>query len=185
MGDESDDASETGSQNVENIGSSLNTKVEGSFDCCSRKCSVYVCVFCEKVFHKSCMKRMENVKRIDSFHVNCCQSQEIVERLPRRSDGEILSNHPENFDRKLLETKIHFLTQLLDSANEKNEILKLNNSLLMEKVKSLEHTSNPPKKKVNKQREFIDNRPQFATTEIPLMKIDTIDQETVTNDPTD
>ncbi|KAK9871668.1 hypothetical protein WA026_014116 [Henosepilachna vigintioctopunctata] len=89
MGDESDDVSETSSQKQSYNDVFIENESDKSFSCCSRKCGVVICAFCEKIMHKSCAKRMEYIKFIDEFHINCCQSSENIRTLLQKSEVEI------------------------------------------------------------------------------------------------
>ncbi|KAK9876173.1 hypothetical protein WA026_011290 [Henosepilachna vigintioctopunctata] len=130
--------------------------------CCSRKCGVVICAFCEKIMHKFCAKRMEYIKFIFEFHMNCCQSCENIGTLLQKSEVEIL----------------------LESANENNEILKVNNALLLHRIQEFESNTSVIQKKANKHHESIDNSFEHKV-EIPRIKIDKINDclpEAVTGD---
>lgn len=170
MADESDDVSDAGSQ--KQIYSEVNDENK-NYACCSKRCSVVLCTFCDKIMHKNCAKKMENVKFIDGFHVNCCQSYENVLKKPE-TRAVIATDF---VDRRLLETKIRFLVQLLESSNEKNEILKQNNSLLLQRICDLEEKqiTNKGKNIINQYAPPIDKHPQYNQSnhmkEISTIKI--------------
>ncbi|KAK9873267.1 hypothetical protein WA026_021756 [Henosepilachna vigintioctopunctata] len=149
MADESDDASEASSQKLNNNECINDQKIDKSFACCARKCTFFVCAVCEKIFHRFCARK-ENIRFIGGYFINCCQQQESDNRIiSQKSEKEAQVRTSQVFEMKLLEVKIRLLSQLLESANEKNEILKLNNALLLQRIQSMEVKSISIKK--NKQ----------------------------------
>ncbi|KAK9873528.1 hypothetical protein WA026_022941 [Henosepilachna vigintioctopunctata] len=82
---------------------------------------------------------MNNIRYINGNFVNCCQPQECeVTIISQKSEKHMEARTSEVLEKEILETKIHFLTKLLQSANEKNEILKMNNALLIQKIEASE-----------------------------------------------
>lgn len=175
MADESDDVSEAGSQKHINSDVFEGIKVEKNYACCSKKCSVVICTFCDEIMHKSCAKKMENVKFIDGFHVNCCESYENM----GQKDKDVSENKMDFMEKKMFEMKINFLIQLLESSNEKNEILKLNNTLLLQRINDMECKQERVQENVNKQ--YIPTLVEHSSDR-PINMNDN-NTETVTNDP--
>lgn len=83
------------------------------------------------LFHKSCSERCKDLKRVDENSVQCCVSENVD--LPANAQQKKTESCA---DRDRLE--IQYLKILVEEVSEKNEILKLNNQLLLEKVARLE-----------------------------------------------
>ncbi|KAK9882708.1 hypothetical protein WA026_022759 [Henosepilachna vigintioctopunctata] len=146
MAYETDDAYETSCQKCNDFECINDLKSEKNFAYCAKKCSFLICSYCEKIFHRSCTKKLNNVKYINGNFVNCCQPQKCEENIiSQKSDKHTETRTSEVLEKEILETKMHFLSKLLQSANEKNEIMKMNNALLIQKIEASEGIPIPRK----------------------------------------
>ncbi|CAH0556506.1 unnamed protein product [Brassicogethes aeneus] len=103
-----------------------NKKSEGNMKCCAKKtCAVYVCVNCYGIYHKSCHNRNPSSKIIEGNKIECCMADNKMVAASNRE--------------KIMEIEILYLKQLLEESKDKNNILKVSNQLLMEKVVNLEN----------------------------------------------
>lgn len=88
--------------------------------CCSKKCTVLVCVNCYSLFHKSCSERMgKKLQKVDEHKVICCEKENIF------------------FDSRevhKLQIENRLLSKLITEIEDKNAVLKENNRLLQEKM---------------------------------------------------
>lgn len=115
--DVSENVSENGEETAENA---------GVMKCCGKRNSVYVCVNCLGITHKSCAKRMSSNLKVNDDGVTaiCCdRPSEAIRR-----DEEV----------KKMSMEIEYLKRLVAEMMDKNDILKLSNGLLMEKTRRLE-----------------------------------------------
>ncbi|KAK9885096.1 hypothetical protein WA026_009319 [Henosepilachna vigintioctopunctata] len=113
------------------------------FKCCeNRLCNVKVCVNCFSFYHKSCAKRNTNLKILSEGKLICCERPD--------NDKQQEENEETKYDgKKMLLMEIRYLKELLKESKDKKEILKLNNSLLLEKIDILvkdqnNHEANKP-----------------------------------------
>lgn len=100
--------------------------------CCPTKgCKVYVCTKCFAVYHKSCSKKISNLKITDpdKCTVVCCGSADINAPQVNAGAGEV---DMAMYREKVLECK--YLQMLLDEVRDKNRVLQMNNDLLLEKL---------------------------------------------------
>ncbi|KAG5867076.1 hypothetical protein JTB14_034986 [Gonioctena quinquepunctata] len=102
-------------------------KISGNMKCCnSKKCSVYVCINCFAVYHQSCAKRYPNIKIIGETKVTCCSSEKMAENGDKQKQ-------------MCLELENRYLRELIDEIKDKNMVLRMNNELLLERMKRLEN----------------------------------------------
>lgn len=97
---------------------------ENVMKCCKKPCSVLVCVNCFSVFHKSCAGRMQNLEYIGDGRVKCCE--------------KVINEKEENLYKDHYKMEISYLKKLLEEVIDKNNILKMNNQLLNDKICRLE-----------------------------------------------
>ncbi|KAG5867073.1 hypothetical protein JTB14_035951 [Gonioctena quinquepunctata] len=108
------------------------TNIKGAtMKCCGKTCTAYVCKNCSNGDHK----------------VECCQS-EVNQRLSV-ADSKVLL-----LEKQQVELENKYLKELLDEMKDKNNILKVNNELLLQRINHLEgETKNVNKIKTVKQQE--------------------------------
>lgn len=106
------------------------------YKCCKKsECKTLICINCESAYHKSCAYKGKH-KFVSDTHILCCNVEET--RNFKKDETDYTT---------LLEMKVHFLQELLSSANEKNELLKSNNHLLLLRINNLEEQLKPDLKK--------------------------------------
>ena len=87
--------------------------------CCVQKDSATsVCINCYGLYHNSCMKRMQNIHHLGGNKIACCEVSEEDDENPN--------------------TATRYLKLLLGEVQDKNKVLQLNNSLLLDKIRYLE-----------------------------------------------
>lgn len=101
--------------------------------CITKSVSVYVCVQCFSFFHKSCIKRNSKLKLLGENKVICCPKDTSENSNKESVDRMVLEHQLEK-----AETQNFYLSQMLDEVKDKNNILKINNQLLMDKITTLE-----------------------------------------------
>lgn len=110
-----------------NVSDEIGEK-EPKMKCCATKdVSVYVCINCLSMFHKSCLKRCPYIKVINENRVVCCQNISSNKLTETQVDKIMMENN--------------YLKQLINEMQDKNNILKVNNGLLLDKIKFLENNS--------------------------------------------
>lgn len=115
--DESDSASlssKLGSENNAENSEKCKNSENSVTGCCGKECRVMVCVNCFLIYHKSCSKRIGKLHKIDENRVICCEGKKerlIEEQLKLEND---------------------LLRRLVAEMEDKNNILKENNRLLLE-----------------------------------------------------
>lgn len=99
------------------------------FKCCkSKKCANKVCVNCLSLFHERCAIKNPNLKVLENGKLICCEKP-----------GNIVSSEVnDKLEKKTLLLEIEYLRQLLEETRDKNNILKLNNELLINRINTLE-----------------------------------------------
>lgn len=130
---------------------SENDEKEVKMKCCVTKdVSVYVCIRCYSLFHRSCLKRNQNVEILYENKVVCCKGQD---------DGSLSENSLGNAEKKSEMEKVMleniYLKQILEEVKDKNEILKLNNKLLVERVLFIEEKNFRVKNQNNDKEENL------------------------------
>ena len=96
---------------------------ELKFKCCGKKCAVMVCVNCYSVFHNSCSTRLK-IKKLDETKVICCELNPMEQKII-------------DINYKKLELELQLVKKLMAEMEDKNNILKENNRLLLEKITTL------------------------------------------------
>lgn len=91
------------------------------------------CISCHAIQHRSCAERSA-VNFVSETAINCCGGN--VDKCDK--------------DKERLEMQVELLNRLIDEMRDKNEVLKLNNGLLLQRIQYLEESRNV-KKNVNKQ----------------------------------
>lgn len=100
--------------------------------CVTKDVSVLVCIRCYAVFHKSCAKRIQNV-RIFSDHRVVCSDCEAKNGGSQSQVNENINKGNSSVDTVLLENS--YLKQILKEVQEKNDVLQLNNKLLLDRIR--------------------------------------------------
>lgn len=127
------------------------------FKCCSKKCSVMVCINCYSVFHKSCSDRaVKKLQKLDDYKVICCEGVK-----PLINTDQISKLQMEN----------NLLKKLLLEMEDKNTILKENNGLLLDKIKYLQDKKTTTKtdiKTVNISKPVSQKIPEGQSRQSPV-----------------
>ncbi|KAG5882934.1 hypothetical protein JTB14_012660 [Gonioctena quinquepunctata] len=118
--------------------------------CCAKEQAVFVCVNCFRVLHKSCAKRMSGLKIINENPVECCDGEYI-------GDNRKLEIMELSKQQVLMEN--HYLKQLLAEVQDKNNVLAINNSLLLDKIKTMETEKNITKNTTQMKPQSLGRRP--------------------------
>lgn len=109
--------------------SDKNDRETNYFKCCASKMSrIKVCVQCFSVFHQACAKKLPNLKVIDGNKIVCCAGTNEQRELKQSEDAKT----------NIFRMEIRYLQELLMETRDKNEILKLNNSLLLDRIRKME-----------------------------------------------
>lgn len=124
MAGESDCESESGAKDGKTPG----------FQCCvKKKCNVCVCINCSAIYHNSCVKRMGKIKRIiDETKIVCCTSEDWA-------GNDKIESKLFEIEKAKMSIEIEYLKKLLNESADKNNILKQNNGLLIERIANLEN----------------------------------------------
>lgn len=134
MADEKDELSESAGENCE--------KSSDVMRCCGKECRIYVCIECYSLFHKSCADRMKGLKILDENKVICCKTSDKAGNKNNVNNGDTKETELETL--KLLtkcekmEIENRYLRELVEETKDKNNILKLNNELLINRMESIE-----------------------------------------------
>lgn len=133
MASGNDDVSDA--ESVKSIKSGDTNQI--GYNCCVKKeCKTLFCVKCDGIFHKSCAIK-KNMEIISKSRVICCsngdgESLKVVQ-------GEAQSGR-EAMEVEMLRMQVSYLNKLLAESADKNEILKENNRLLLQRVAFFEST---------------------------------------------
>ncbi|KAG5897798.1 hypothetical protein JTB14_011800 [Gonioctena quinquepunctata] len=104
-------------------------EIEHFMKCCeNKKCGVKVCINCFAIYHKSCAKRNQQLKILSENKVICCEKTDNTQDQKQFNESE----------KEMLQLEIRYLKELLEETRDKNNILNINNSLLLDKVGLLE-----------------------------------------------
>lgn len=107
--------------------------------CCVTKMSaVFTCSNCFSMYHKSCAKRFPNLKKTANPNVVICCNNNADVKLEKPDSLR------SEYEKILLENK--YLKLLLEEVQDKNKILNINNSFLLERIKSSEDKQIGPDK---------------------------------------
>ena len=158
MSDESDGDSESSSKNAKKSG----------FKCCVKKnCSVCVCINCFSIYHNSCVKKMGRIKKvIDDTKIECCTPAKVA------GNGEIIEVY--KVEQSKLNMEIQYLKQLLEELNDKNNILKQNNGLLVERINQM-YVNTKPIHRDEGDKKLQDNNRQKPATQASVFTIQGVD----------
>ncbi|KAG5893372.1 hypothetical protein JTB14_000136 [Gonioctena quinquepunctata] len=113
--------------------------------CATRDCAVSVCVNCFGMYHNSCISKIKRVKSISENKIACCESSMVITEN-KDSDKFIIIQ----LEKDKLESENTYLKQLIHEVQDKNNILRISNSLLLDKIRYLEEAGNSHKKHVVK-----------------------------------
>lgn len=115
------------------------------YKCCVKKaCKTLLCVNCDGPFHKSCAES-RNIKIVSDTRVLCCS----VDENAAKGDQHVADNISDTGDIELLKLQVNYLSRLLAESNDKNEVLKENNRLLLQRINFLESNQNMENPVVN------------------------------------
>lgn len=121
-------------------GGTDTSSTEVKFRCCSKKCTVYVCVRCFATYHISCGARFKFTE-LDGNKVICCRSQSDGDGGSGGSStggaAQTADITPVDSDERFV-MQITLLKKLVDEISDKNTILKDCNDLLKDKIKLME-----------------------------------------------
>lgn len=120
--DVSDRDGEDFANNCEYTGSKM-------FKCCSKATKTCICKNCLSIFHDSCVKRNKNVKIVSEMIVECCTTAKNDEIKPNPED--------QNEEVNQLRLEVKYLKILVEEMKDKNNVLSINNSLLLDRLKDL------------------------------------------------
>lgn len=98
--------------------------------CVTKKCAAFSCSNCFSMYHKSCAKQFPNLKKTANPNVVICCSNSDDKRQEKPDSLR------SEYEKALLENK--YLKLLLEEVQDKNKILNINNSLLLERIKFFE-----------------------------------------------
>ncbi|KAK9873820.1 hypothetical protein WA026_002178 [Henosepilachna vigintioctopunctata] len=123
------DVSDRDNDDFSNKSENRSTKM---FKCCSKSTRIFVCKNCYSIFHDSCMKRNKNIKIVGESVVECCTAviNSEMDFIPEIQNEEI----------NQLKLEVKYLKMLVEEIKDKNKILSMNNSLLLDRLK--DHTKN-------------------------------------------
>ncbi|KAK9882467.1 hypothetical protein WA026_021502 [Henosepilachna vigintioctopunctata] len=108
-----------------------NVKKEEVCAHCNKKViDVVTCSKCKEIFHRSCLSQAANKKSSTCVHV--------IDMMEQIRDKENETLRAANNSLKL---KVNYLEEILFEVKSKNEVLMQNNSLLIEKMRDIEHRS--------------------------------------------
>ncbi|KAG5871324.1 hypothetical protein JTB14_034347 [Gonioctena quinquepunctata] len=111
----------------------------------TRDCAVSVCVNCFGIYHNRCISKIKRVKSISENKIACCESSMVITEN-KDSDKFIIIQ----LEKDKLESENTYLKQLIHEVQDKNNILRINNSLLLDKIRYLEEAGNSHEKHVVK-----------------------------------
>lgn len=121
-------------------GGTDTSSTDVKFRCCSKKCTVYVCVRCFATYHISCGARFKFTE-LDGNKVICCPSQSDGDGGSGGSSSGVAAQTaditPVDSDDRFV-MQITLLKKLVDEISDKNTILKDCNDLLRDKIKLME-----------------------------------------------
>lgn len=188
-----DDGSECESESSKKSGKTGSKNTECVFKCCGKKCSVVVCRNCDTPYHKSCSTRLPNITPVSGGKVECCPSintnQDKAEKYAgQKSDPNEEADINVKHENEKLRIEVEYLKMLVREITEKNEILKENNQLLIQRINTVSrsNTKKIPDKEVNKEVMFEGGnissvereRKQLSYAEVSVNKGETIVKET-------
>lgn len=136
-------------RDLEEISSQPELSGPKLFKCCSKQNKVCVCKNCLKIYHNSCSKRIKNANYVNDGIIECCSAQNPLGPSENSKEISILLNKVKA-ENDQLKMEIAYLKLLNEEMKDKNKILNLNNSLLMEKLDESRknHNKNADKKQM-------------------------------------
>lgn len=129
----------------------------------STKCSVVVCVNCFQPQHRSCASK--NAEIIDSMRIRCCQTADNMGENKNQNTNNLcipqtMGPCVNTNETNEMSLKIFYLERIVREVSEKNDILKENNRLLLQRINILENISTPVLQRDPKQD---NNIPRIST----------------------